>query len=64
MGLGILEPHGGDAPAQVPGTAILLHDDEGIVQGTSKKSAIVLVPKPSKSPRDPLVGRSGRNAGR
>lgn len=55
MGLGILEPYAGDAPAQVPGTAILLHDDEENVQGVSKDSAIILVPKPSNSPRDPLV---------
>ena len=56
MGLGILEPYAGDAPAHVPGTATLLHSDEANVQNQSK-SAIILVPKPSNSPRDPLVRR-------
>lgn len=56
MGLGILEPYPGDAQAQVPGTATLLHNDEENTQGgVSITSAIILVPKPSDSPRDPLV---------
>ena len=55
MGLGILEPCAGDAPAHVPGTAALLHDDEEPVQSISK-SAIIHVPRPLDSPRDPLVG--------
>ena len=54
MGLGILEPRSGGIPVQVPGTATLLHSDEEISQKTSK-DAIILVPKPSQSPRDPLV---------
>ena len=57
MGLGILEPHTGDTSAQVPGTAILLHDDDEDVQSISKNRAIILVPRPSDSPRDPLVRR-------
>ena len=57
MDLGILELYAGDAPAHVSGTATLLHDDEENVQSISKKSAIILVLKPSNSPRDPLVRR-------
>ena len=57
MGLGILEPHAGDTSAQVPGTATLLYDDDESVQSISKKRAIILVPRPSDSPRDPLVRR-------
>ena len=45
---------GSSAPAHVPETATLLHSDEANVQNQSK-SAIILVPKPSNSPRDPLV---------
>ena len=54
MGLGILEPRSGDAPLHIPGTATLLHDDEGNAQKRIR-TAIILVPKPSESPRDPLV---------
>ena len=59
MGLGILEPCSGRALALVPGTATLLQGDEDDVQEASK-SAIILVPKPSNSPRDPLVGTASR----
>ena len=55
MGLDILEPYTGDAPAHVSGTATLLHDNDGKVQDTSN-SAITSVPGPSKSPRDPSMG--------
>ena len=57
MGLGILEPHVGDTSAQVPGTATLLHDDDENIHGISKNRAIILVPRPSDSLRDPLVRR-------
>ena len=55
MGLGIVEPkqHG----IHVPATAILLQDN---LTGTTPKAKdeVVLVPRPSNSPRDPLVGGS------
>ena len=55
MGLGIAEPSRREI--KVPGTALLLQDD---LTGTGRrrKSDIIRVPAPSKSPRDPLVGRS------
>ena len=59
MGLGIVEPHSGDAPAHVPGTVTLLRSDQETLQGTSK-DPIILVPNPSQSPRDPLVGAARR----
>ena len=57
MGLGIVEPHSGDAPVDVPGTALLLHSNKQ----KSSKETIVLVPKPSQSPRDPLVGAATKH---
>ena len=52
MGLGIVEPR--RQGTQVPATALLLQDD---LTGTTgkKKDDIVLVPRPSNTPRDPLV---------
>ena len=53
MGLGIVEPK--RQGTHVPATAVLLQDD---VKGTAPevKNDIVLIPQPSNSPRDPLVG--------
>ena len=56
MGLGIVEPY--SESGNPPGTATLL-DDEGTVERVSK-SAIILVPQPSSSPRDPLVGAASQ----
>ena len=56
MGLGIVEPY--FESGNPPGTATLL-DDEGTVESVSK-SAIILVPQPSSSPRDPLVSAASR----
>lgn len=52
MGLGIVEPR--RQGTQVPATALLLQDD---LTGTTgkEKDEIVLVPRPSNTPRDPLV---------
>lgn len=51
MGLGIVEPK--RQGTHVPATAVLLQDDR---TGTTRKDKdeIVLVPRPSNSPRDPL----------
>ena len=56
MGLGIVEPK--RQGTHVPATAVLLQDD---LMGTARKvkDEIVLVPQPSNSPRDPLVGAFG-----
>jgi hypothetical protein len=53
MGLGIVEPR--RQGTHVPATAVLLQDD---LMGTKRKGKddVVLVPRPSDSPRDPLVG--------
>lgn len=53
MGLGIVEPK--RQGTHVPATALLLQDD---LTGTRRKDTneVVLVPRPSMSPRDPLVG--------
>ena len=53
MGLGIIEPK--RRVAHVPATVLLLQADLKGVAGKDKE-AIVLVPRPSDSPRDPLVG--------
>ena len=52
MGLGIVEPK--RQGTHVPATAILLQDD---LMGatTGHDSDIVLVPRPSDDPKDPLV---------
>ncbi len=53
MGHGIVEPKW--QGTHVPATAVLLQDD--LAATTRKdKDEIVLVPRPSTSPRDPLVG--------
>ena len=52
MGLGIVEPK--RQGTQVPATAILLQDN--LTGTTGKEDEIVSVPRPSNSPRDPLVG--------
>ena len=53
MGLGIVEPK--RQGTHVPATAILLQEDlTGLTR--KDKDKIVLVPRPSTSPRDPLVG--------
>ena len=51
MGLGILEPKRQET--HVPATAVLLQADRTALK---VKDEIVLVPRPSNSPRDPLVG--------
>ena len=51
MGLGIVEPK--RQGTHVPATAVLLQDD---LTRTKAKDEIVLVPRPSNSLRDPLVG--------
>ena len=56
MGLGIVEPK--SIFENPPGTATLL-DDEVSVESLSK-NAIILVPQPSSSPRDPLVSAADR----
>ena len=56
MGLGILEPK--SESGNSPGTATLL-DDQVSVESLSK-NAIILVPQPSSSPRDPLVSAANR----
>ena len=53
MGLGIVEPRW--RGTHVPATAVLLQDDLTRT-GRKTKDEIVLVPRPSNSPRDPLVG--------
>ena len=45
VGLGILEPYAGGAPAHVPGTATLFQGEEEIVQRISK-SAVIFVVQP------------------
>ena len=57
MGLGILEPHGGVLPANVPGTVTLFRNEQhGGQEGP--KVTIVLAPNPSPSAQDPLVGNA------
>ncbi|KAL2043855.1 hypothetical protein N7G274_003375 [Stereocaulon virgatum] len=50
MGLGIVEPR--RRGTHVPGTAVLLQDDLGTK--SKGEDEVVLVPRPSDSPRDPL----------
>ena len=52
MGLGIVEPK--RQGTHVPATAILLQDD--LMGATSRHDGeIILVPRPSDDPKDPLV---------
>ena len=65
MGFGIREPKRKDG-GHVPGTSILYEEDTPVEQAIPSgpkhadggKSEVILVPQPSDSPNDPLVGLS------